>query len=240
MYIADHVLYILFFICGISPLILGYIFGVVGLQIYVALCVVLSNIQVLKATSISFLPNPIAMGTILFSSTFLVTDILVEIYGIYYAKKTIALGFCAGLLSVLIMTLTLYSPTVNSNIFFISEFGKVNTAMEVLFTPTPRILVASLIAYIISQLNDVWIFYIFKKKTGIKFLWLRANLSTIFSSILDNVIFSLFAWVILTPTPLSWKTVIFTYILGSMTIRVSLSILNTFFLYCARIILKKI
>ncbi|MCP4923194.1 MAG: queuosine precursor transporter [bacterium] len=239
MAVADPILCLLFLACGIFPLVFGRLFGAVGLQVYAALCVVLANIQVLKATPISFLPDPVAMGTVVFASLFLVTDILTEVYGAVHARKAVALGFCASLVSVVIMTLTIWAPPPNPADFPVSQFQTAHNAMEVLFTPAPRILAASLIAYVISQLNDIWIFHLLKQKTGRRFLWLRSNLSTLLSAFLDNTIFSVLAWVLLASTPLDWHTVIFTYILGTLGLRILLSFLNTFFLYGARGLLRK-
>ena len=60
------------------------LFGEIGLYIYSAIAIIVANIQVLKLVKFSFFSEPIALGTVLFASTFLCTDILAEYYG---AKK---------------------------------------------------------------------------------------------------------------------------------------------------------
>ena len=65
----------------ISVLIFLKIFGEVGLYIYTVVAVIVANIQVLKLVKFSFFIDPVALGTILFASTFLCTDILTEFYG---------------------------------------------------------------------------------------------------------------------------------------------------------------
>ena len=74
---------IYFFVCFTSILIFLKIFGYVGLYIYTAIAVVVANIQVLKLVDFFYSPEPVALGTILFASTFLCTDILSE----YFDKK---------------------------------------------------------------------------------------------------------------------------------------------------------
>ena len=56
-----------------------------------------------------------------------------------------------------------------------------------------RFFIASMIAYLVSQYFDVWIYSRIKRLTKNRFLWLRNNLSTILSSLLDNTVFSLLA-----------------------------------------------
>ena len=67
--------------CFFSILIFLRLFGYVGIFIYTALAVIAGNIQVLKQVDFFYSPEPVALGTILFASTFLCTDILSEYYG---------------------------------------------------------------------------------------------------------------------------------------------------------------
>jgi len=69
--------------------------------------------------------------------------------------------------------------------------------MNVIFVTSPSIVFSSLIAYLISQLNDIWIFHFLKNKTKGKYLWIRNNVSTWISQFIDSVIFSFFAFLIL-------------------------------------------
>ena len=78
---------IYFFVCFTSILIFLKIFGYVGLYIYTAIAVVVANIQVLKLVDFFYSPEPVALGTILFASTFLCTDILSEYFDKKKAKK---------------------------------------------------------------------------------------------------------------------------------------------------------
>ena len=63
------------------------------MYVYTVLAIIVANIQVLKIVNFPFFENPIALGTILFSTTFLTTDILTEYYGVKSARKNILIGF---------------------------------------------------------------------------------------------------------------------------------------------------
>ena len=67
-------------------------FGKIGIYVYVAIAIILANIQVLKVIEFPFFPEPMALGTILFISIFLCTDILNEYFDKESATKCIYLG----------------------------------------------------------------------------------------------------------------------------------------------------
>ena len=217
--------------CFISILIFIRLFGYVGIFIYSALAVIAGNIQVLKTVDFFYSPEPVALGTILFASTFLCTDILSEYYGKEKARTNILIGFCAFLFMTLLMVLTIgFKP---------SEGDWVQESMSNIFTPMTRFFIASMIAYLISQYFDVWFFSYLKKITSEKYLWLRNNLSTIVSSLVDNTVFSIFAWILLNPETISVYNVIMIYILGTYLLRILIALLDTPFIYVAKFFIKK-
>ena len=217
--------------CFISILIFIRLFGYVGIFIYSALAVIAGNIQVLKTVDFFYSPEPVALGTILFASTFLCTDILSEYYGKDKARTNILIGFCAFLFMTLLMVLTIgFKP---------SEGDWVQESLSNVFTPMTRFFIASMIAYLISQYFDVWFFSYLKKITSEKYLWLRNNLSTIVSSLVDNTVFSIFAWILLNPETVSVYNVIMIYILGTYLLRILIALLDTPFIYVAKFFIKK-
>ena len=217
--------------CFISILIFIRLFGYVGIFIYSALAVIAGNIQVLKTVDFFYSPEPVALGTILFASTFLCTDILSEYYGKDKARTNILIGFCAFLFMTLLMVLTIgFKP---------SEGDWVQESLSNVFTPMTRFFIASMIAYLISQYFDVWFFSYLKKITSEKYLWLRNNLSTIVSSLVDNTVFSIFAWILLNPEPVSVYNVIMIYIFGTYLLRIFIALLDTPFIYVAKFFIKK-
>jgi len=217
--------------CFISILIFIRLFGYIGIFIYSSLAVIAGNIQVLKTVDFFYSPEPVALGTILFASTFLCTDILSEYYGKEKARTNILIGFCAFLFMTLLMVLTIgFKP---------SEGDWVQESLSNVFTPMTRFFIASMIAYLISQYFDVWFFSYLKKITSEKYLWLRNNLSTIVSSLVDNTVFSIFAWILLNPEPVSIYNVIMIYIFGTYLLRILIALLDTPFIYIVRFFIKK-
>ena len=102
-----------------------------------------------------------------------------------------------------------------------------------------RFFIASMIAYLVSQYFDVWIYSTIKNLTTNKFLWLRNNLSTILSSLVDNTVFSILAWIILNPNPETFYNVIMIYILGTYILRIVIALIDTPFMYLSKIFIPK-
>ena len=222
---------IMLFFCFSSVLVFLKLFGHVGLYVFSALAVIIGNIQVLKTVDFFYSPEPVALGTVLFASTFLCTDILSEHFGKEKAKKNIIIGFSSFLFMTIIMLITIgFKPSAN-------DWAQESLAN--VFTPMSRFFIASMIAYLISQYFDVWIYSVIKRFTKNRFLWLRNNLSTILSSLLDNTVFSLLAWIILNPDPETLYNVIMIYIFGTYVLRILIAIIDTPFMYFSRFFLPK-
>lgn len=206
------------------------LFGTAGLYAYVVIATLAANIQVLKPVAFSFYTHPIPLGTVLFATTYLCTDILAEYYGHREARRAVLLGFCGYFLwtSFMLLTIAFRPLPVDSGAF------DLHADIAAVFTPSGRFFVSAMAAYLISQYHDVLIYRLFKRLTRGRFLWLRNNASTMLSALLDNTVFSILAWVVLAPEPLSWDIVIFTYILGTYLLRVAVALLDTPVIYLAR------
>ena len=238
---TEVVWFIMLILCFLSILVFLRLFGYVGLYVYSAIAIFAANIQVLKQANFNFFstinekiipfyePSPIALGTILFASTFLCTDILSEYYGKEKARKNVLIGFCSFFLMTILMLVTIgIQPAEDEWVSMVQE------SLAILFTPMTSIFVASMIAYLISQYFDIWFFSYLKTVSSNKLLWLRNNVSTAVSSLIDNTIFSIFAWIILNPNPFPLSDVIMTFILGVYLLRVFIAILDTPFIYLAK------
>ena len=238
---TEVVWFIMLVLCFLSILIFLRLFGYVGLYVYSAIAIIAANIQVLKQANFNLFssinekiipfyePSPIALGTILFASTFLCTDILSEYYGKEKARKNVLIGFCSFFLMTILMLVTIgIQPAEDEWVSMVQE------SLAILFTPMTSIFVASMIAYLISQYFDIWFFSYLKNVSSNKLLWLRNNVSTAVSSLIDNTIFSIFAWIILNPNPFPLSDVIMTFILGVYLLRVFIAILDTPFIYLAK------
>jgi uncharacterized integral membrane protein (TIGR00697 family) len=128
-----------------------------------------------------------SVGIFLFPLSFLITDIVAEIYGAR-ATRWLVTGTLAVLVLVLGVTglATVLPPA--------DRFAEQNAAYVGVFRSSLRIIIASIVAFTLSQYHDVWAFDFWRKKTGGRFLWLRNNLSTIVSQLIDTVIFMLIAF----------------------------------------------
>lgn len=121
-------------------------------------------------------------GNVLYGAIFLATDLLNEHYGKEIAKKAVWAGFGAGIFMLMVSQLT--------KAFTPNDFDTTGTAFAELFSPTGRIVTASLVSYLIVQHFDVWFFNRLKQWTHGRHLWLRNNLSTICSQGADSIFFT--------------------------------------------------
>lgn len=222
--------------CFSAILVMARLFGRAGLTLYIAVAVLAANVEVLKAVQFTVYDHPVALGTVLFSSTYLATDILTEHFGRDAAREAIFLGFAAYLLFTLMTLISLGFPPLTAE-----QAGAemawalpMHDHMAALFTPAPALFAAGMTAYLTSQMFDVWVYQRLRGATGGRHLWLRNNGSTMLSALVDNTIFSVLAWVVFAPEPVGLEALLFTYILGTYLLRVALSLLDTPFMYLSR------
>ena len=206
--------------------ITGYaLFGKTGLYCISVIASILANIEV------TILINAFGMeqtlGNILFAVTFLITDILSECEGKKAAQTAVYAGiFSSVFFLVLSQSWMLYTP---------SEADTMMPSIKTVFSSTPRMILASLVVYAISQMFDVWLYHkwwkLTEKKSGNKrsFLWLRNNGSTLISQLMNTALFTAFAF---------WGTydipTLISIFLSSYIIYVFTSLLDTPFVYLAR------
>ena len=167
------------------------LFGRYGLYGVIVFSLLLANIQGPKLTTILGLQT--SMGVILYSSIFFATDLLSEKFGRREAQRAVLLGFAV---SVMLVALTqvglLYQPTSDPQTAAYAL--RIHEAMADLFDYTPRFVFGSLLAYLLSQSFDVWVFHRIRNATGAKHLWLRNTGSTLLSQVIDTLIYGLVVW----------------------------------------------
>lgn len=208
--------------------------GYGALCAYNALAIVIANIQVLRLGSYLSTPEPIALGTVLFATTYLVSDIITEHYGTAAARRTILISFMAQLTVSLWMLLCLAHPDMHAtpeNTDIINQQNQIFKSMWLVFIPSIRFFVASLVSYVATQMIDISLYQWIRQKSNNRYLWLRQNISMFVSGFLDNLIFSVLAWIVLSPNPLSFNTVIVSYVLAGCIVRIVVNILGTPVLY---------
>jgi uncharacterized integral membrane protein (TIGR00697 family) len=167
------------------------LFGKTGLQVAIATAIILANLQGPKLTVIFGFET--TLGVIFYSSIFFATDVLSENYGRAEANKAVRMGFAVSIIVLVMMSLALmYLPSDQPNT---AQFSSdIHNAFATILDFTPRFIFGSLLAYYISQSFDVWAFHQIKNITGDRWLWVRNNLSTMSSQVLDTAIYSLVAW----------------------------------------------
>ncbi len=215
----------LVFIFG-AALLSYYLFGKHGLFCVSAIATVLANIEVVLMIKAFGMEQ--TLGNVLFAVTFLATDILSECEGKKDANRAVWIGIFSTLFFLaLSQSWLMYTPAESSTETF-EAFG-------IVFAQTPRVVVASLAVYVISQFFDVWIYHkwweLTERKTGDRrrFLWLRNNGSTLISQMLNAFLFTFFAFA----GTYDFATLISIF-MSSYVIYIVTSLLDTPVIYLAR------
>lgn len=203
-------------------LLLYRLFGKMGLYTIVILNIMLSNFQGPKLTVIFGMET--SLGVILYSGIYFATDLLSEKYGKREGQRAVLLGFAASLVLVIMVYLSL--------LFLPSDkpmAEDVHNAIATIFNFTPLFVFGSLLAYLITQSFDVWIFHYIKEKTQGRHLWLRNNVSTISSQALDTLLYAGVVW-----APIVGFKEAIMLALAKYIIKVVIALIDTFFIYWAR------
>ncbi|MCK9548570.1 MAG: queuosine precursor transporter [Sphaerochaeta sp.] len=196
------------------------LWGRVGLFVWVPISVIVANIQVTKNVSLFALEA--TLGNIVYATGFLATDILSELYGKKESYKAVAIGFFSLLSMTALMQMALLFEPSASDI--------AQQSLSTIFSLMPRIALASLSAYLVSNLHDVWAFDLWRRlRPGRHTLWIRNNFSTIVSQLIDTVIFVAIAFWGVYPWQVLWQIALSTYLLKWVV-----AILDTPCIYLAR------
>ncbi|WP_405564854.1 queuosine precursor transporter [Polaribacter sp. Asnod6-C07] len=122
----------------------------------------------------------VSVGLLPYPITFLITDILSEIYGKRKANDVVIAGIFASFFSLLIIYISKEVPATNwspvNNGIFVEVFGA-----------APLAVLASMMAYLFAQFIDIRVYHFWKQYTKGKHLWLRNNFSTFSSQIIDTL-----------------------------------------------------
>jgi len=232
---SNELIFFIQTIIGLAIVLVAFRMGKTWLYVLIAVNYVLANIFVTK--TIILFGYEATGGNVLYGAIFLTTDILSEYHGKEAARKGIFIGFGATLF-YLIMSQMMLAYTASPN-----DWGAA-AGMESIFGFAPGIVLASLIAYLISQLHDVWAFHLWKDFFKGKYLWLRNNLSTATSQLIDSLTFAILAFAVfprffmdpegILPMSVVWEIVLTTYVLKLMV-----AILDTPFIYLSQKIHNK-
>ncbi len=187
-----------YFLIGLS----FKLFRMYGLFAWIALASILANIQVVK--TIELFGMVTTLGNIIYGTSFLATDIISECYSEEEARKAVKIGMFSIIATTVIMQICLMFEPHASDM--------AHGALSSIFSIMPRIALASITAYFVSQNFDVW-FYNYLKIKFPRHLWLRNNGSTMVSQMIDNIIFTLMAFWGVFELEILWQIFASTYAL---------------------------
>ena len=206
------------------------LFGKTGIFAWTVICTIAANIEVLILVHAFGMDT--TLGNVIFASSFLATDIMSELYGKREANRCVKIGIAANVAFLAIsQSWFLYIP---------AEGDMMSGPIRAVFANTPRVMLASLFAYAVCELYDVWAYHfiwrVTERRSGNRraFLWLRNNGSTLVSQLINVVVFNLLAFAGVYPA----RTIVEILVFGYATFFVT-SLLDTPFLYWARHIADK-
>lgn len=128
----------------------------------------------------------VSVGIFAYPLTFLMTDAITEVYGKKRAKQVFWSALITQILVLFLIFISVKLPPASRYLL--------NEQYTTIFNSSLRMIIASLVAFSVSQTHDIWAFEFWKTKTKGKFLWLRNNFSTIISQALDTLLFMFIAF----------------------------------------------
>ena len=213
-----------------SVLVMYRLFGKTGMYCLTVFATIAANIEVLLL--VEAFGMEMTLGNILFAMTFLITDVLSENEGKRAANLAVVLGIVTSILFILVsQSWLLYLPSGND---------WAQPAFREIFSNTPRMMLASLVVYALTQAFDVWLYHAWwrlsTRRSGSRrrFLWLRNNGSTLVSQLLNTLLFTFFAFWGVYDLQTLWSIVISSYVVFIVT-----SLADTPVVYLARRIKEK-
>ena len=157
-------------------------------DIFLALFVALLLMSNISATKL--IAGPLGLvfdgGAIMFPFTYILGDILSEVYGFRGARRAVFTGFGISLLASALFYLVSIAPPAAGD--FISP------AFAQVFGFVPRIVAASLVGYVLGQLLNAFVLVRIKGRTGERFLWARMIASTLVGELVDTMVFCTIAF----------------------------------------------
>ena len=162
----------------------------------------------------------LSVGVLPYPVTFLITDIVSEIFGKRKANQVVVMGILASIFSIGLLILGDVLPASSTSPIDDKTFNLV-------FSASPLAVLASMSAYLIAQFLDIRIYHFWKQLTKGKYLWLRNNFSTFSSQIIDSTtviallcIFDILAW-----------DLFLGLVLSSITFKILVAVIDTPLLY---------
>ncbi len=157
-------------------------------------------------------------GVLAYAVTYLCTDVISEVWGKARANRVVFNGFIANLVVIALVWLATLAPA--------KPDWPLNDAFAGVAGMILRVTGASVVAYLVSQYHDVWMYHLLRRLTHERHIWIRNNLSTMLSQFIDTVLFiSLAFWGKMELRALG------SLIIGQYVVKVALALADTPFIY---------
>jgi hypothetical protein len=174
----------------------------------------------------------LSCGIIAYPVTFLVTDLISEVYGRKRANTVVGAGFVVSVFITAVVWIANHAPTYAESPVDAESFN-------IVFGLLPGVVFGSMVAYLTSQFIDVQIFEFWRRLTDGKYMWIRNNGSTFFSQLVDTIMVVTIALVVWpevdgnpATTPLgfeTWRGIVF----GQYVFKIGIAALDTPLFYVA-------
>jgi len=206
---------------SISAVFFAFRHSLTALYVVIAVLYVITNITAGKIAMVDFylFAIPASCAAPLYASIFLGTDIIAETISRRKAFYAVWFGFISQICLIILGLLIKWIAPVPDN--------PMASALDVIFGFAPRLVIGSLIAYIVSQNFDIFFYHYLKKLHGRRFLWLRNNASTITSQFIDSFLVFVIAFRGVID---NWIPVMF----STYAIKVIVALVDTPWIYLAR------
>nr|WP_315172612.1 queuosine precursor transporter [uncultured Flavobacterium sp.] len=175
-------------------------------------------------------PFVMSIGILPWPIVFLTTDLINEYFGEKGVKKLSIITACLIAYAFIILLLAITIPAAKG----ISPVN--DKQFQAVFGQSMWIIVGSIIAFLVSQLIDVTVFWFFKKKTGNQKIWLRTTGSTIISQLFDSfIVLGIAFWL---PGKINFNTFISSALTG-YTFKLCVAVVLTPLIYLGHYLIKK-
>lgn len=160
-------------------------------KIIIALAIYLTSLFAANTLGLKLMPfifdSHLSVAVFSFPFVFLMTDVVGEVYGKSIAKFFVLAGFISTAMFIAYSYLSLAMPWSADGLWAQAGYDQI-------FGISARLAIASLVAFLVAEYQDVLSFFFFREKMGVKAFWLRSLLSNLWSQLLDSAIFTVIAF----------------------------------------------
>jgi len=160
-------------------------------KIFICLTLYLTSLFAANTLGLKIMPfilgTHLSVGIFSFPIVFMMTDVISEVYGKKLARQFIMAGVFSMILFIVYSFVSYIAPWDQAGLWVKASYNQI-------FGIAIRISIASVLAFVIGEYQDVISFFFFKKYVDSKHFWIRSNLSNLWSQLLDSTIFMFVAF----------------------------------------------